>query len=200
MDSCRSNRACTILLAVFPAELRSQGLLVNCDSDGTIRGALASLKPGDTLTVSGVCNENVSIEAEASRITLDGRGTATIQSTNPGVNVIAIRGRETTVKGFTVIGGNIGIVFQRGGMGVADGNLIPGNAGDGILVGPEGSAVIINNTIENNAYGITVDENSSARIGWQVPTTPGLPNIIQNNSSSRLERPAGSPGFSGKRD
>jgi hypothetical protein len=174
--------ACTVLLAFYPTELQSQGLVVNCDSGGTIRGALASLKPGDTLTVSGVCNENVSIEAEVSRITLDGRGTATVQGTNPGVNVISIRGREITVKGFTITGGNIGIAFQRGGTGVVDGNNIRANALDGILVAPESSAVIINNTIENNAYGITVDENSSARIGWQVPTTLGLPNTIQNNN------------------
>src|SRR5207244_2781121 len=96
--ACIGSLACTILLAFYPTELQSQGVVVNCDSGGTIRGALASLKPGDTLTVSGVCNENVSIEAEVSRITLDGRGTATVQGTNPGVNVISIRGREITVK------------------------------------------------------------------------------------------------------
>jgi len=180
----------TITLSLYPTAARSQGLVVNCDTGGTIRGALGSLKPGDTLTVIGACIENVAIEAEVSRITLDGRGTARLQSTAPSQNVIAIRGRDITVRGFTISGGNNGIVVQRGGMAVIDGNNIRGSAGsgatscscsNGILVGQESSAIIINNTIENNRTGISVDENSSARIGFQVPTALGLPNTIQNN-------------------
>src|SRR5688500_14445127 len=52
----------TLLLSLYPTELRSQGMQVNCDSGGTIRGALANLRPGDTLTVSGTCNEGVANE------------------------------------------------------------------------------------------------------------------------------------------
>ncbi|MGI8785320.1 MAG: right-handed parallel beta-helix repeat-containing protein [Acidobacteriota bacterium] len=178
--------AFTILLSIYPQEVRSQGLLVNCDGGGTIRGALGSLKPGDTLTVSGTCNESVAIEAEVSRITLNGRGSATIQSPARNQNAIAIRGREITVRGFTISGGNIGIVVQRGGTAVVDGNTIRSNAGDGILVGPGSNAAIINNTIENNRWGITVDENSAARIGWQIPTALGLPNTIRNNTDGGI--------------
>src|SRR5688572_28700348 len=43
----------TMLLLLYPPEVRSQGLVVDCASGGTIRGALGSLKPGDTLTVRG---------------------------------------------------------------------------------------------------------------------------------------------------
>jgi copper-binding protein NosD len=178
--------AFTMALSLYPTEARSQGLLVNCDSGGTIRGALGSLKPGDTLTVSGTCNESVSIEAEVSRITLDGRGTATVQSPGPSLNVIAIRGREITIKGFMLRGGNNGIVVQRGGTAVIDGNIILNNVANGILIGPESSASIINNTVENSRTGISVDENSSARIGFQVPTVLGLPNTIQNSIDSGI--------------
>ena len=42
---------CFLALAVACAtEVRSQGLMVDCDSGGTIRAALGTLKPGDTLT------------------------------------------------------------------------------------------------------------------------------------------------------
>lgn len=176
--------AFTMLL--YSPEVRSQGLVVDCGSGGTIRGALGSLKPGDTLTVRGACNESVVIAAEVSRITLDGRGIATIQSPAPSQNVIAIQGREITVRGFTISGGNNGIIVQRGGTAVVDGNIIRSNARQGILLGPGSSASIINNTIENNQWGITVDDNSSARIGWQVPTALGLPNTIRNNTDSGI--------------
>ncbi|HEY2931818.1 MAG TPA: right-handed parallel beta-helix repeat-containing protein [Acidobacteriota bacterium] len=176
--------AFTILL--YPPEVRSQGLVVDCGSGGTIRGALGSLKPGDTLTVRGTCNESVAIQAEVSRITLNGGGSATIQSPAPSQNAIAIQGREITVRGFTISGGNNGIIVQRGGTAVIDGNTIRSNVRQGILLGPGSSASIINNTIENNQWGITVDDNSSARIGWQVPTVLGLPNTIRNNTDSGI--------------
>src|SRR5437867_1294293 len=65
---------------------------------------------------------------------LDGRGTATVQGTNPGVNVISIRGREITVKGFTITGGNIGIAFHRASHADINDNTISGNAGNGIAI------------------------------------------------------------------
>jgi hypothetical protein len=181
----------TMLLWVTPPHAFAQSLAIDCNSGATIRGALANMKAGDTLTVTGTCRESVAIEAEVARITLDGRGTASIQSPSTTQNAIAIRGREITVRGFTIGGGTNGIVIQRGATATIDGNVIRGSAtsvtstcqcSSGILVGPESSAVIINNTIENNRYGISVDENSSARVGFQVPTTLGLPNTIQNNT------------------
>jgi parallel beta-helix repeat protein len=178
--------AFTITLSLYPTAARSQGLVVNCDAGGTIRGALGSLKPGDTLTVSGACIESVAIEAEVARITLDGRGTARLQSPAPTQNTIAIRGREITVRGFTISGGNNGIIVQRGGTAVIDNNIVRNNVRTGILLGPGSSASIINNTIENNVWGIGVDENSSARIGFQVPTVLGLPNTIQNNTENGI--------------
>jgi hypothetical protein len=178
--------AFTMLLSLYPPEVRSQGLVVDCDAGGTIRGALASMKPGETLTVSGTCNESVVIGAEVSRITLDGRGSARIQSPAPSQNAIAIQGREITIRGFTISGGNNGIIIQRGGTAVVDGNLIRSNARQGVLLGPGSSASIINNTIENNQWGITVDDNSSARIGFQAPTVLGLPNTIRNNTDSGI--------------
>jgi parallel beta-helix repeat protein len=178
--------AFTIMLSLYPLAARSQALVVNCDTGGTINGALGSLKPGNTLTVIGACTESVAIEAEVSRITLDGRGTARLQSPAPTQNTIAIRGREITVRGFTISGGNNGVIVQRGGTAVIDDNNVRNNLRSGILLGPGSSASIINNTIENNTWGITVEENSSARVGFQVPTLLGLPNTIQNNTAAGI--------------
>ena len=48
---------------------------LTCGPDKTIGQAIKTLKPGDTLLVSGTCNENVTIGQEVERITLDGQGT-----------------------------------------------------------------------------------------------------------------------------
>lgn len=44
----------------------------------TISATLRTLQPGDTLFVSGTCNENVVIPEQIVNVTLDGQGTATI--------------------------------------------------------------------------------------------------------------------------
>ena len=48
---------------------------LTCSPQTSIGEALGKLKPGDTLRVSGTCNENVDIGVEMSGITLDGQGT-----------------------------------------------------------------------------------------------------------------------------
>jgi len=185
-----------ILFVFHSTRARAQGIAVNCDSGATIRAALSTAKAGDTLTVSGTCNESLTIDAEISRITLDGRGTATIISPNATLNTVIIRGKEITIRGFAITGGNNGVILQRGATAVIDGNTIRGNGvaagtsscqcASGILVGPLSSAAIINNTIENNGNGISVDENSNARVGFQAPTVLGLPNIVQNNVNAGI--------------
>ena len=52
---------------------------LTCGPEKTIGQAIKRLKPGDTLLVSGTCNENVDIGEEVHRITLDGQGTASHQ-------------------------------------------------------------------------------------------------------------------------
>lgn len=78
---------------------------VDCDAGQTIQGALGgNLIPGDTLLVSGMCDENVTLSAAKAELTLDGQRSAT----NVGATInggITIIGRAITVKGFTVTGG-----------------------------------------------------------------------------------------------
>ena len=183
------------LLGTLSVQAQSAMQSVNCDNGGTIAGALPSLKPGDTLVVSGTCNESINILAEASRLTLDGQGKATIQSADTAPNVIQIEGREITIKGFTISGGRNGIAVVRGGTAVIDGNTIqnsgagrqPGS-GLGINVAQLSFAAIINNTIQNNnSVGILVHENSAARIGFVDVAGTGLPNIIQNNGTYGIQ-------------
>jgi parallel beta-helix repeat protein len=163
---------------------------LTCGPERTIGQALNTLKPGDTLLVSGTCNENVEIGEEFQRITLDGQGAATIHG-DASAHAVTIRGHGITIRGFGVTGGSPqGINVQDGGSAVIDGNVVQNNARNGIGVFRNSSADIINNTIQNNAVaGIVVDSVSSARIGWAGPPNNRLsvPNTIHNNGAQGIQ-------------
>lgn len=158
---------------------------VTCGPKETIGNALKKLKPGDTLLVSGTCNESVEIGAELTRIILDGQGKATISGPDKNTPAITVLGREVTIKGFTVKGGRQGISIVRGGTAVVDGNTVENTGRTGVTVSQNSSAQIINNTIRNNPnQGILVAGSSFAWIGFldNVEDTTAKPNTIQNNA------------------
>ena len=137
---------------------------VNCATAGALQAAINAAGAGATLLVSGTCNENVFIGEDKDRITLDGQNSATISglpansATSP---TIQVRGKGISIRNFASI---------TGGQ-------------DGILVIRRGTAIIINNTIHNNArHGININENSSARIGFIFGSdTVASPNTIRDN-------------------
>ena len=163
---------------------------LTCGPQKTIGQAIKTLKPGDTLLVSGTCNENLLLGQEVDRITLDGQGTATING-DSSAHAITILGRGITIRGFVVTGGSPqAISVTDGGSAVIDGNTIQNAARNGITVFRNSSADIINNTIQNNPLaGIAVQSNSSARIGWLGPPNNrvSMPNTIQNNGAQGIQ-------------
>lgn len=157
---------------------------VSCGALGALQAAIDAAVAGDTLLVSGTCNENVIISEEKARITLDGQGTATISGPDATTATVQVRGRGITVKGLTITGGRHGVQVVRGGTVLIDSNIIQGTGGNGVFVIQASSARIINNTIQNNTSGdgIQVVENSSARIGILAGSdVTASPNTIQGN-------------------
>lgn len=162
---------------------------LTCGPDKTIAQAIRRLKPGDTLTVSGTCNENLQLGEEVQRITLDGQGAAAITA-DASANAITVTGRAITIRGFTITGGAQGIAVLDGGSAVIDGNTIQHAAMNGITVFRNSTAHIINNTIQNNASsGIQLQNSSSARIGFTGPpsTRVRASNTIQNNGAPGIQ-------------
>jgi parallel beta-helix repeat protein len=154
-----------------------QSFNLTCGAGMTISDAVKLLKPGDTLLVSGNCNENVSIPEEIQNITLDGQNQTTIVPLDPSQSTVNIRGRGITIARFTVTGGLNGIIVTRGGAAILEGNTIR-NAQTGISLTSHSVARIQNNTIENNTdRGVTVAEASTARLDG---------NTIQNNLSDGI--------------
>jgi len=86
---------------------------LTCGAQKTIAEAVKRLKPGDTLWVSGTCNENLEIGEEVLRITLDGQGTATING-GSSTNTVTVTGTGMTIRGFTITGGVHAVAVQDG--------------------------------------------------------------------------------------
>jgi len=181
----------TVFVSLSPSVGRAQSdkHTLTCGPEKTIGQAIKTLKPGDTLVVSGTCNENVDIGEAVDEITLDGQGTATING-DLSVNTITVTGRGITIRGFTITGGFQGIAVLDGGSAVIDGNTIQYAAFNGITVFRNSTAQIINNTIQNNpSSGIQVQSSSSARIGFTGPPSARVsaPNTIQNNGAPGIQ-------------
>ncbi len=177
----------TLLVSGVQADNDPRVFTVNCDAQpNKLQKALRKANPGDTILVSGTCQENVVIPAESHRITLDGQGTATITGPDVMNGTVEIRGTSIVFKGFTVTGGLNGIDVSNSGSVTIDGNVIQNTGRDGIHLSRASSAIIVNNTIQNNAEnGIHVSESSAARIGFRTssPITNAEPNVIQNNAA-----------------
>jgi hypothetical protein len=111
---------------------------VHCGSNDTLSGALEKADPGDTIRISGVCNEKITIRTD--RVTLTGLAGAVIQggSIEQGVELD-------------------GLVTVDGARGVVIGNLtIQRSRAEGIF-GTRGATF----TIEN----VTLQDNAGAGLG-----------------------------------
>lgn len=180
----------SLLVAIAEATTKK----VTCNPKKSLNSTIAKLKPGDTLLVSGTCNENVVVGSELSRITLDGQGTAIINGPDATANTIVIRGRNITIKGFTITGGSRGIQVNRGAEATIDGNTIESTGGQGVQLFNGSTGRILNNTIQNNPdHGIFVVGTSVADIGITAAgqTVPDT-NTIQNNGGDGIQVSRGS--------
>src|SRR3954468_16790196 len=72
----------TMVLGLSAQCAFAASLNVDCDAGGTIASVYATVKPGDTVLVSGTCKEQVSIPPEVTRVTFDGQKKTTIR--HPG--------------------------------------------------------------------------------------------------------------------
>ena len=105
------------------------------------------------------------------------------------------RGKEITIKNFTVTGGLDGIHLSGPASAVLDGNVVVDNKGRGIHIDKGSIARVLNNRIEGNGVmGISVTGTSYAYIGVFIPRIPALsPNTIRNNAGPgiQIERSSG---------
>lgn len=184
--------AAVVLLSLKPSAGQAQPGLhtVTCGPEKTIGQAIKTLKPGDTLLVSGTCHENLVLGAEVHRVTLDGQGSAIING-DSSASTVTVLGTGITIRGFVVNGGAPqGIAITDGASAVIDGNTVQYADRNCITVFRNSSADILNNTIQYcGLAGIAVQNTSSARIGWYGPPNNRVsaPNTIQNNGMQGVQ-------------
>ena len=156
---------------------------VDCNAGEKIQDKIAIARPGDTILVKGVCNENVVVPPEVVRITLDGQGETTIQAPAKGDGFF-VRGREVTIKGFAISGGRDGIHLSGSASGASAnivGNTIRKTGRHGIHLDHTSVGRIAGNTIEDvHACGIDVAEMSVARVGYLLRPQGAGPNTIRH--------------------
>jgi parallel beta-helix repeat protein len=155
---------------------------VDCNAGQKIQDKIAIAQPGDTILVNGTASENVAILAETVRITLDGQGKAVIEAPAKGDGFF-IRGREITVRGFTITGGRDGIHLSGVAAGASAnivGNTIRKTGRHGIHLDHSSVGRIAGNTIEGaGAHGIDIAEGSVARIGYLLRPLGHGPNTVR---------------------
>jgi hypothetical protein len=164
----------TAILCFFHSSVEAATINVDCGT-GTLQSAIDNASSGDTLMVSGACNENIILKKNG--LILDGGGT----STTPGAMITGNNTRSVvlveahdTIKGFYITGGLYGVSVVAGSFAAIVDNIIQNNTDTGIVVSDNSTAFIgiLNlddttaspNNINLNGNGIKVLRSSSARI------------------------------------
>jgi len=157
----------------------------------SLQQAIDGALPGQTISLpAGICDDNVTIQENKERITINGGGAATINGIDTTRATITIRGRGIVITGLTVTGGENGIGIHRGGTATISNSTIQNTGRTGISVTQSANMRITNSTVQNNAlHGINISDSSSARLGFLtfegIDTVPGGvgPVTIQNNGT-----------------
>jgi hypothetical protein len=166
---------------------------VKCDNGQTLTEALKQAKPGDTLQVTGTCQERVTITTD--RLTLDGGGSAVLDGgggspTELFEAVVTIDGVQgVTLMGFTIQNGpSIGILGMGGAAFVVQDTTTQNNGAAGIFLTNNSSAELTDVEVKDTGgIGIPVQNNSTAVLKGHISSTGSGDNGIAVQSGSTLE-------------
>lgn len=179
-------------LVVMSSQVEAKTTNVDC-SKKSLQAAVNAAKPGDTVNVSGTCNEQVNVNVRG--LTLNGGGTAVIDGTGlgsrPGFRVQAI---NVVIIGFTIQNNatHAGVQVRRGGAAIIRSNTITGNFW-GVLVNQNGYAVIGSGSSVHDlagtpgSQGNTINANLSAGIIIRQASSADIfHNSINNNNNNGI--------------
>ncbi len=159
-NSWRIARLAPLLFAA--QSVLADTIAVDCDQGETITNALAGAAAGDTVLISGTCNESVAVTID--HITLDGQGSATITAGfAPGVSVDGAQG--VVVQGLTLQGSLFGLEVSSQGSA----SLVDTTSQFNIVIGARvtgGSSLLLENATlsGNDTFGLEVSRASEVRM------------------------------------
>ena len=178
------------VLAAFAISVPDlHGAVVNCNSPNqSLQGALDQASDGDTITVVGgsTCLENIVVKLD--HVTLDGKGTATIDgSGDPASDAVRVLGTDVTITGFTITGGTNGITAIDGAVLRTEDVIVTGGYGVGSFLG---AVVVLTGVDINNNGGHGVRINNQAMVdireGSNISSNSGDGVSVNNGSLARI--------------
>jgi hypothetical protein len=200
MNKARFFGGLTILLTVLclsPSAGWGATKSVTCSKAGDLQVFVNSANPGDTLTVTGPCIENLVIPARLDNLTLRSSATLpateTITATDTTKPVITILAQGVVVDGFTIENGSQGITVTNLASANVENNTIQNNMGAGVAVNqtsdghigyqPGNPPTLAPNTFIGNKFGVQVGATSSATILDNTFTSSTIDDILVNGNS-----------------
>jgi len=164
-----------VVLGATSQYVQAANLTVNCDRRETIRNAvkllaLANPQGPNTVSVVGSCSENILIQ-HMDRLTLITKKGASITDRSAGNSVVVDieDSHSVALQGFTINGGNGGVLCNTASVCYLTGNTIQDGAGTGVGVGLGSHAFLESNVIQNNGgSGSNVSDGSQMSSGNDV--------------------------------
>ena len=177
--------AAVVTLLVAGPALAKDVITVDCNKGKTIKDALKHADPGDTIRVTGVCHERITIKT--SGLTLDGQGSAVIDGGGGSPiefsGVITIDGVQgVKLVGLTVQNGpGEGILGRRGAAFLVEKTVVQNNPNSsGIVVADHSAAELTDVTLQQNGGGLDVFTSSSAVLRGTITATQNGAGITIN--------------------
>jgi nitrous oxidase accessory protein NosD len=124
---------------------------VDCDRE-SLQQAVSSSNRGDTLRIAGTCREPVTVNVD--RLTLDGQDTAVFDRGVPGGGPFELHGGAFNAT--IVIDGARGVTVR--------GFLVRNSPGGGLIGRSNAAFKMQNTTLQNNYFGMVVQDASQAEI------------------------------------
>ncbi len=157
-----------LLMAMGAASEFAQAanLIVNCDKKEKIHKAVKLLADSNpqgpnTITVSGVCHENILIQGMDRLTLITKKGASITDRSNGSLAVVDIEdSQRVTLQGFTINGGAQGILCSTASLCYLTGNTIQGPGRFGVNVVRSSRAFLESNVIQNWARGAFIDRGA----------------------------------------
>lgn len=166
-------------------------LTVNCEQNQSIANALLTGGAALTITVQGICNENVTITRDDVTLRGDSTTGGSVTALDPALETILINGAQRIViENLTVTGGRNGIVGTRGTSFAVQDSTVQNSNGTGIAVVRNSQALIHHNTIRAHpSNAIAVVDTSQGTITSNVIRESGEEAVlVATSSSARIGR------------
>jgi hypothetical protein len=177
-------RSFAIVVALGGAALAdSRVIFVNCSEGASLAMAVKQAEPETKIKVTGACDGPLTITTDG--LNLQAINSASI--TAPNANVVTVNGATGVVlNGFTISGGNNGVIVENSSSVSFRHTTITGNISTGLqLLGSSSATINQFSSTDNGLFGIDVEASSSLIVaGNNSVQGSGVFGIQVNNGSS----------------